>query len=133
MLHIRCWGIYLWAFPASACGLILALPLLLLGGKVNWVTGVLEVCAPRYCAQWVRHFGAITFGHVVIARDVEQMVALREHERVHVRQYARWGVLFFPLYIGSSCWQLLRGRRFYRDNCFEREAYGDARKAPLKR
>jgi hypothetical protein len=25
--------------------------------------------------------------------------------------------------LASSCWQLLRGRRFYRDNCFEREAY----------
>jgi len=107
MPRIRGWGIYLWALPASACGLILVLPLLLLGGKGNWVTGVLEVCAPRYCAQWVRHFGAITFGHVVIARDAEQMAVLREHERVHVRQYARCGVLFFRcisgLAVGNCC------------------------------
>lgn len=122
------WGIYLWALPASACGLILALPLLALGGRAAWVEGVCEVCAPRCCASWGRHFGAITFGHVVIARNAEQMLVLRAHERVHVRQYARWGILFFPLYVGSSCWQLLRGRRFYRDNYFEREAYGDKQK-----
>lgn len=123
--RIRLWGIYLWVLPASACGAILALPLLALGGNAAWFDGVWEVCAPRSIARLSRRFGAITFGHVVIARDAAQMVALREHERVHVRQYARWGILFFPLYLGSSCWQFLCGRRFYRDNCFEREAYGD--------
>ncbi len=133
MHRIRNWGIYLWASPASACGLILALPLLLLGGKIKQETGVLEVCAPPCFATWHHRFGAITFGHVVIARDAEHMCSLRAHERVHVRQYARWGILFFPLYLGSSCWQLLNGRRFYRDNCFEREAYGDAPKSHSKR
>lgn len=126
---IRLMGIYLWAFPASACGAILAMTLLLLGGRVAWVDGVCEVCAPNYLGRSSCRFGAMTFGHVVIARDAVQMAALRAHERVHVRQYARWGILFFPLYLGSSCWQLLRGRRFYRDNCFEREAYGDAPKS----
>jgi hypothetical protein len=130
MQLIKEWGIYLWVAPASACGLILALPLLLLGAKLQRFNGVLEICAPPSCAQWGRRFGAITFGHVVIARNAEQMAALRSHERVHVRQYARWGILFFPMYLGSSCWQLLRGRRFYRDNCFEREAYGDNGDAP---
>lgn len=28
--------------------------------------------------------------------------------RVHVRQYERWGVLFFPLYLGSSLLELAR-------------------------
>jgi hypothetical protein len=40
-----------------------------------------------------------------------------------VRQYERWGVLFFPLYLGSSLWQLLRGRSPYYANRFEREAF----------
>ncbi len=105
---------------------------MVLGGKLRPVLGVLEICAPHCCAHLMRQFGAITLGHVVIARDAQQMAELRAHERVHVRQYARWGILFFPLYLGSSCWQLVRGRRFYRDNCFEREAYGDVPKSPLK-
>ena len=128
---IKIWGIYLWALPASACGAILVLPLLALGGAAAWVDGVWEVCAPRRLAKFSGRFGAITFGHVIIARDAEQMAALRAHERIHVRQYARWGLFFFPLYLASSCWEWLRGRRFYRDNYFEREAYGDAEfKAP---
>ena len=38
---------------------------------------------------------------------------------------ARPGIpeLFFPLYLGSSLWQWLRGRDPYRDNRFEREAF----------
>lgn len=126
--RIRIWGIYLWVLPASACGAILALPLLTLGGTAACVDGVWEVCVPSRWIKLSRHFGAITFGHVVIARDEQQMVALREHERVHVRQYTRWGILFFPLYLGSSCWEWLHGRRFYRDNYFEREAYGDEKR-----
>jgi hypothetical protein len=43
---------------------------------------------------------------------------------VHVRQYERWGPLFVPAYLLSSLVELLRGRRPYRDNWFEREAYG---------
>ena len=48
---------------------------------------------------------------------------MRAHERVHVRQYERLGALFFPLYVGSSLVQWLRGRDPYFDNHFEREAY----------
>ncbi len=33
------------------------------------------------------------------------------------------GVLFLPAYFASSLWQLARGRRCYRDNWFERQAY----------
>ena len=48
---------------------------------------------------------------------------VRSHEHVHVQQYERWGVLFFPLYVASSVVQLVRGRNPYLNNCFEREAY----------
>jgi hypothetical protein len=40
-----------------------------------------------------------------------------------VRQYERWGAFFFPAYLGSSLWQLVRGRDPYRHNRFEREAF----------
>lgn len=47
----------------------------------------------------------------------------RVHERVHIRRYERWGVLFFPLYFGSSLLQLLRGRSPYWHNYFEQQVY----------
>ena len=69
-------------------------------------------------------FCAITFGHVVIGVDHETLAHCRTHEHVHVRQYERWGPLFVPAYLLSSLIELLRGRRPYLDNRFEREAYG---------
>jgi len=36
--------------------------------------------------------------------------------------YEKWGVLFFPLYCGSSLIQLLCGRNPYSGNHFERQA-----------
>jgi len=68
-------------------------------------------------------FRAITLGHVILATDKATLSAAREHEHVHVRQYERWGPLFLPAYIISSGWQILLGRRIYRDNYFERQAF----------
>lgn len=42
---------------------------------------------------------------------------------VHVRQYERWGPLMGPAYLLASLYMHLTGRRAYRDNPFEREAY----------
>ncbi len=47
----------------------------------------------------------------------------RKHEAVHVAQYERWGPLMLPAYLFSSCYVYFVGKRFYRDNPFEREAY----------
>ena len=65
---------------------------------------------------------AITFGHVVLARDAAALEWTRSHERAHVRQYERWGPLFIPLYLAASAWAMARGRNPYWDNPFEREA-----------
>jgi len=65
---------------------------------------------------------AITFGHVVLAQAAEDLAQTREHERVHVRQYERWGLLFPLLYLGASLAAALRGADPYLDNRFEREA-----------
>lgn len=67
--------------------------------------------------------GAITLGHVVLAQDRDFLVRSRAHERVHVRQYERWGVLFPLAYLLASGWVAVRGGDVYRDNCFEREAF----------
>ena len=119
---------YLWALPATCVGLLLALGALALGARGRRVDGVLEVGGGRVgalvaCLPRALRFGAITFGHVVIGVDGPTLTHCRAHERVHVRQYERFGVLFFPLYVGSSLVQLARGRDPYLDNRFEREAF----------
>jgi hypothetical protein len=55
--------------------------------------------------------------------DHQTLAHHRLHEHVHVRQYERWGVLFFPLYLASSLLQIARGRDPYLNNAFEREAF----------
>jgi hypothetical protein len=67
--------------------------------------------------------GAITFGHIVLGASERQLESSRVHERIHVRQYERWGILFPLLYLASSAGALLSGRRLYADNAFEREAF----------
>lgn len=129
---------YAWAAPASAVGLVAAVLALCLGARARSVNGVLEVAGGRL-GRWMRPqagplpFAAITFGHVVLGHDGATLASLREHEHAHVRQYERWGVLLFPLYLGSSAWQWARGRDAYRDNCFEQEAFAAAARAAAGR
>jgi hypothetical protein len=66
---------------------------------------------------------ALTIGHVIIGKNRESLTRCRNHERVHVRQYERWGPLFPPLYLLSSAAALVRGMDPYRDNRFEQEAF----------
>ncbi len=119
---------YAWAAPATAVGLIGTLAALPIGATARVVDGVLEVgggrlaeCIDRLPAAL--RFQAITLGHVILGTTHAALCELRTHERVHVRQYERWGLLFFPLYLGSSLVQWLRGRHPYLDNRFEREAF----------
>ena len=122
---------YAWASPATAVGLLFSIVAIFAGAKYRRVDGVLEVAGGRLrrltaalpcCAR----FAAITFGHVIIGLDHTVLRRVRAHELVHVRQYERWGVFFFPLYVLSSLVQLLCGRDPYRDNAFEREAYAQS-------
>lgn len=66
---------------------------------------------------------AITIGHVVLAQTDAALEVTREHERVHVRQYERWGPLFVLAYFLAGAFQWARGNDPYRDNPFEIEAY----------
>lgn len=125
-LHfLRGLGPRLWAAPASLVGLLLALPLLLRGAHVQRVGGVLEI-APRRARSTRRsqraRFIAITFGHVVLGESTAVLERWRRHEHAHVRQYERWGVLFFLAYPIASLRAWLCGGRPYWDNAFEREA-----------
>jgi hypothetical protein len=122
-LLIRFWR-YTWAFPNTLIGLMLALPVIALGAEVRVVNGALEVGGGKAgkCLPASFPFAAITLGHVIIGIDHKILAHCRSHEFVHVRQYERWGILFIPLYLGSSLLQLLQGRNPYLYNHFEREA-----------
>jgi hypothetical protein len=65
---------------------------------------------------------AMALGHVVVARNAGCLERTRAHERAHVRQAERWGVLFVPAYFVSSVVAAMRGGHYYRDNRFERDA-----------
>jgi hypothetical protein len=109
-------------------GLALALATLMVGAQWRVERGVLEVGLLRRPSRHTRprrdalRFCAITLGHVVIGIDADTLARWRAHERVHVRQYERWGALFFAAYPLASLWQILRGRRPYWDNPFEAQA-----------
>ena len=120
---------YLWAGPATLVGLAFAIPAVR-RGRVSIVDGVVEAHGPLLRWALTRMIpldggaSAITFGHVVLGRDLESLAATRAHERVHVVQYERWGPLFVPAYLLSGLWEFARGRHPYYDNRFEREAVG---------
>ena len=123
---------YLWVSPASLVGLVVGLFAIASGARARVVDGAIEVAGGGVRSFILRlpeglRFGAITLGHVIVGLDPAVLEHARAHEHVHVRQYERWGLFFFPLYLGSSLLALLRGRDPYRDNCFEAEAFARAR------
>ena len=125
----------LWALPCSLVGLALGAGVLLLGGQWRRVGRTLEfslyadaVPKQSWCAR--QSFGAITFGHVIVGSSATLLACVRSHELVHVRQYERWGPLFFLAYPASSLIALLRGQRPYWDNVFEVAAYHLQDEAP---
>lgn len=120
---------YLWASPYTLLGLLFGL---LLWGKFQWVTGAIEIHGPRIA--WVLKrlpvsAAAITLGHSVLGQTARDLEWTRDHERIHVRQFERWGVLMGPAYVLTSIYLMLRGRDFYRENPFEIEAFT---KAPFR-
>jgi hypothetical protein len=128
--------IYLWVlFPGTLIGLIFTALALLTGGRARIVDGVLEGHGGWVTRillrgnRWVGPISAITLGHVVLGCDEFTLNRTRRHERVHVRQYERWGPFFIPAYFLSSFWVGWRGCHPYLDNPFEVEAYAvdDAR------
>lgn len=113
---------YLWVAPCSLVGMLAAVPALAFGARARVVAGVLEVALPPHWGARRWPVDAITLGHVVIGTSRRALAATRPHERVHVRQYERWGPAFFPAYLLAGAWQWARGRCAYRDNPFEVQA-----------
>ncbi len=120
---------YAWAGPWTLLVLVLFVaPLALLRSRVRVVAGVVEVTGGLLTKALARllpgiSISAITLGHVVLAQTDGDVAEWRAHERVHVTQWARWGLLFPVAYFGASLAARLRGRDAYLDNPFEREAF----------
>lgn len=116
---------YIWALPASLIGIALVLLVLVSGGRAMVHKGVWEASGGwfgRRLARGIPFSGpvaAITFGHVVLGDCDLSLCTTRAHEREHVRQYERWGLLFFPAYLLAGLWAWMKGGHPYRDNVFE--------------
>jgi hypothetical protein len=124
--------IRLWAAPATLLGLAAVLLAAATGGRVARRDGIIEAhggLVARLLARGVpiaRGAAAMTLGHVVLAQDEECLAFCRRHERVHVRQYERWGPFFLPAYVLAAVAAALRGGHYYLDNAFERAAFREA-------
>lgn len=115
-----------WASPLTAFGLLLALPVILYRGHVQVVRGhtfAILARGPFADAMLSRHpFGvmnAMALGHVVIAMHDGLSSRVLVHELAHVRQAARWGIVFPFAYLASSAWAAIRGKDAYWHNRFE--------------
>ncbi len=120
---------YCWAAPTTLIGAVCGTLTLLSGGRVQCVDGVLEFYGGF--ARWVLQrtpvgARAMTLGHIVLGVDPRCLHRTRAHERAHVAQTERWGILFLPAYGLASLWAWLRGGHYYRDNWFERDAIAKA-------
>ncbi len=117
-----------WASPNTLLGLCFGLIGLAFGGRVQIVGRAIEFYDGGI--PWLIHrlpngqfVLALTLGHVILGQTAAALDLSRKHEWVHVAQYERWGPFMLPAYFLSSIFVHLTGRRFYRDNPFEREAY----------
>lgn len=129
---------YLWSLPNSALGGVLAVAAMATGGRATLVAGVVEAhggvlsVVLRRMVPLRGGASAMTLGHVVLGRDAGCLERTRAHERAHVRQYAKWGPLFVPVYALASLAVALQGRHYYRDNPFEKEAVDVALRHPAR-
>ena len=116
---------YTWAAPTTLVGLTAGALTLLSGGRAQLRRGALEFhggFSRWFLSRRVVCASAMTLGHVIIGRDPGCLDDCRDHEQAHVRQVERWGPLFIPAYLAASAWEWSRGRHYYLDNWFERDA-----------
>lgn len=118
----------LWASPYTMLGLFVGCTGLLFGGRARIRGRAIEFYDGG--VKWMVHrlpHGqftlAFTLGHTVFGQTDASLDISRKHEAVHVAQYELWGPFMLPAYVLASFYAWIAGRRFYRDNPFEREAY----------
>lgn len=117
-----------WASPNTLIGLTIGAMGMCFGGRMQIRERALEFCEGG--TKWFIHrlphgqFAlALTLGHVILGQTEASLDISRKHEHVHVAQYERWGPFMLAAYFSASLYMWFTGRRFYRDNPFEGEAY----------
>ena len=98
------WLVYLWAFPTTIWGLLIALIVLLSGGHVRIVDGVLEVYggATDFCLRRVVGLilrggaSAMTLGHVILVRDSDLLLITRARRARSRPPMRTLGTAFHP-------------------------------------
>jgi hypothetical protein len=128
---------WLWAFPLTAVGLVVALFLYLYSLFWKKNRHFSDVDIDKFAIVFIVYgdatrwllahhpFGpmdAIAVGCCVFARDEASLARTLPHELVHVRQAMQWGIVFPLPYAACSLWCALNGRCPYADNYFEIQA-----------
>ena len=123
----------LWASPYTLLGLCIGTVGICTGGHARIRGRVVEFHGGA--VKWfVRRLPdgqftlALTLGHTVLGLTDAALDISRAHEMIHVRQYERWGPFMGPAYLICMLVLWIMGRRPYRDNPFEREAYLEGEK-----
>ena len=123
-LLFRLW-VYCWVAPVTLLGGLLSFLTILTGGKGRFHSGVWEAWGGwpgrrmEVGLPFVGPAAAIALGHVVLGISESAIQFTRAHERVHVRQYELWGLLFLLAYPIAGLWAWTKGGHPYRDNVFE--------------
>jgi hypothetical protein len=123
-----------WPLLCSAVGVLVGIAVIGVGGGARRVSHTVEVALSLSqvgVPAWARsfRFSAVTLGHVIIGQSHEVLADLRDHERVHVRQYEVLGPFFFLAYPASSMLALWRGQCPYLGNRFEKQAFAETLKS----
>jgi hypothetical protein len=122
---------FVWASPYTVVGLLIGGVGLCTGSRVRLRGRVIEFYGGGL-KRLVNHMPegqfimAFTLGHIIFGQTDAALDISREHELVHVRQFELWGPFMGPAYLLCSLYLWLTGRRPYRDNPFERDAYDQA-------
>jgi len=119
----------IWTIPNTMLGVLIGLLGLVSGGRCRFREGCFEFWGGGttwFLKRFPINAVAMTLGHTVLGVSDEYLHSAGDHERVHVRQYERWGPFFLPAYILCSGWIWWAGGNAYRDNPFEVEAYSKA-------
>ena len=96
------WLRYLWTLPNTVFGILLGILTFQLPRRISGGVLVFDR-TPRGLTALMPHLhrSAVTVGFVIIAAE-PVTGRLELHERQHVAQYAAWGPLFLPVYLGLA-------------------------------